>query len=409
MRYLLSAALLSFILVAAIAWTGAARLSPAMTIHMRVNDYFEKTDSLNIRLIRSVILRGTDTVPAGVQIETIESAGMEYPGVSLVYETCRIHEKRGIYGEPETKGGNNNIIVSVFNHRTGEVYYMDLEEYLVGVVFSEMPASFELEALKAQAVAARSYAVYKIMHARAHEPQHYGGAYVCTDFRHCKAHISFEAAAELHGGGNSGGNHNERFGYLWQRVRSAVEATAGEIITYNSEPAIAVFHAMSGSMTEAAENVWGTPVPYLAPVPTKESEQRALIRNYETTARFTAEEFRSVLINGGFTAELPRNPRRWLEGVEINSSGRIAHAAIYGQAVSGVRLRELFGLRSTDFTIELTESGDFIFTVRGHGHGVGMSQYGANLMAMAGRNYSEILKWYYTGIKIASAGMFLTG
>ena len=313
-----------------------------------------------------------------------------------------------------------SIIISVYNHRTGEVIYIDLEEYLVGVVFSEMPASFEIESLKAQAVAARSYTIYKMVNLREEERVLHNGAVVCTNFAHCQAHITFEEAMAIHLGDEGNDNTScaisqeklqqrmENFKYFWNRVREAVFATAGEIITYGDAPAIAVFHAMSGDMTESAKHVWNHAVPYLIAVPTMEADNRCRVRNFQTEVRLTFEEFKAILNSGGFGADLPRNPRHWIEYVSRNPAGRVGYIMIYGDVISGVQFRELFALRSTDFTLELTEDGIFVFTVRGHGHGVGMSQYGANLMAQAGKTYIEILKWYYTGVQIRSADKFLS-
>lgn len=395
MKYLLSVVFIAlmtcFIVLAA--WDGAGQLMIHNgRLRLTVSDYFERFDgigNLDLRVLRNILSPAENFRYVYVQ----DAAAPEVPqneidaAVKDVEDAC--------IAEDPIQEIQEEIIISVFNHRTGGIYYMNLEEYLVGVVFSEMPASFELDALKAQAVAARSYAVYKMLHSREEERELHRGAYVCTDFRHCKAHISLEALSERYG----------EIGHLWQRVRNAVFATAGEIIIYNGQPAIAVFHAMSGDMTESAENVWGYAMPHLTAVPTKEADNRSVLRNFETEAIFTAEEFSAVLTEGG--GQPLGNPEGWIERIAANSSERVDYAVIYGEPVSGVRLRELFGLRSTDFTIELDEY-NFIFRVRGHGHGVGMSQYGANLMALTGSDYTEILKWYYTGVNIGFADMFFS-
>jgi stage II sporulation protein D len=180
---------------------------------------------------------------------------------------------------------------------------------------------------------------------------------------------------------------------------------------------------MSGSGTESAENIWGNPVPYLVSVSSEEARSADRISNYETESRFTSENFKSILADGGFHAEFSDNSdnidnindadnaANWIERVELNSSGRVDYIVICGEKISGVRLRELFSLRSTDFTIktESAQAGDsvfFIFTVRGYGHGVGLSQVGANLMAMEGSSYADILKWYYTGVEINPVYLF---
>ena len=294
---------------------------------------------------------------------------------------------------PEKTGGE--IIISVLDCVRDEIYDINLEEYLAGVVFSEMPASFELEALKAQAVAARSYSVYKILHSGADEREYHGGADICDDARHCKAYLGKAQAAEKYGD----------IEYFWQIIKLAVSETAGEIITYKSEPAIAVFHAMSADLTESAENIWGSPVPYLTAVPSQESNNINNIRNFETEIKLSAGEFKNILAESGFNLNFAGEPEDWIENISLNSSGRVDYIIICGEKIPGVTARGVFGLRSTNFTLENTRGG-FIFTVYGYGHGVGMSQYGANLMAMDGRSYAEILKWYYTGTEIAEANLF---
>ena len=291
------------------------------------------------------------------------------------------------------------IFISVMNARTNEVSTeeYDLEEYLCGVVFSEMPSSFEVEALKAQAVAARSFCVYKMLYSTCEAKQEHCGADICNDYRHCKDYISYEEACEKYG--------EDYIKPLWEKIQSAVYATKDEIITYESEPAMAVFHAMSSKSTESAENVWGNPVPYLVSVPSEEENNKSDIKNYITESIFDADEFKNALISNNFTADFPEDINLWISNIALNSSGRVDSVNICGNIITGRKLREIFALRSTDFILEYKNQA-FIFTVRGYGHGVGLSQYGANLMALEGKNYIEILSWYYTGVKIEKTGKF---
>jgi stage II sporulation protein D len=290
--------------------------------------------------------------------------------------------------------GKTQIFISVLNAKTGEVLIVCLEEYLIGVVISEMPPSFEPEALKAQAVAARSYCVYKMLRLPDEAREKHSGADICTDFRCCKNYTSYEEAAERFGA--------ESIGYYWGKIKNAVDATKNEIITYESEPAIAVFHAIAGNRTESAENVWGNNVPYLVSVPSAEHDEgrRSEVRNYITENIFCESEFKKLLLANGFDgAGFAPDASLWLGEITRNSSGRVDSLIICGEVIAGRRLREIFSLRSTDFILEYKNSG-FVFTVTGYGHGVGMSQYGANLMARDGMDYTEILTWYYTGVEI---------
>jgi len=308
------------------------------------------------------------------------------------------HEKHIEYNEEAIE---KQIFISVLDVKTNEVSVVCLEEYLCGVVFSEMPSSFEIEALKAQAVAARSYCVYKIIFSNENAREEHRGADICNDFRHCKDYISYEEAAGKHG--------EDYISPLWEKIRCAVYETKGEIITYQSDPAIAVFHAISGKETESAENIWGNFVPYLVSVPSEEKNRQSEVRNYITESMFSPNEFRETLVLHGFNADFSKNnsdASLWISNISLNSSGRVDTVDIGSQTITGKRLREIFSLRSTDFTLEYKNQA-FIFTVTGYGHGVGMSQYGANLMALDGKDYIEILLWYYTGVKIDYAWKFL--
>jgi len=429
---LLSAACVAFVILAALIifttptaltgefWVNDGQITVSNPFNFNHDTVLGRIDNLNIHMLRSLInTSNIDTFQEENEHNVIVRDNNSE--VNAVHYNHNHNHNDGNDSDDSDYIGEywgysgENILISVFDHRTGEVISMDLEKYLVGVVFSEMPASFEPEALKAQAVAARSYTIYKMVNLREEERARHSGAIVCTDFTHCQAYLTFDEAAARYIGDDVNMNISESerearmesFKYFWHRVEEAVLATAGEIITYNDAPAIAVFHAMSGSMTESADHVWNHAVPYLIAVPTPEADNQDRLRNFQTEARFSFEEFRAVLNDAGIGMDLPRNPRHWIERVSRNPAGRVGYIAIYGEVISGVRLRELFALRSTDFTLELTEDGNFVFTVRGHGHGVGMSQYGANLMAVAGKSYAEILKWYYSGIEIRHADDFL--
>ncbi|MCL2095806.1 MAG: stage II sporulation protein D [Oscillospiraceae bacterium] len=305
----------------------------------------------------------------------------------------------GFITETEEETEEKEIFISVMDAKTGGVNVFELEEYLRGVVFSEMPSSFEREALKAQAVAARSYCVYKIIFSTESSREEHNGADICNDFRHCKDYISYEDAEKIRG--------EENIAPLWEKVSDAVFETKGEIITYLSEPAIAVFHAISGKETESAENIWGNYIPYLVSVDSEEQNNIEEIRNYATESMFSADEFKERLTSNGFDAGFSGDAAFWIDssGIVLNSSGRVDRVKICGEEITGRKLREIFSLRSTDFVLEYKNRA-FIFTVRGYGHGVGMSQYGANLMALDGRDYRDILTWYYTGVKIDTAYKF---
>ena len=278
------------------------------------------------------------------------------------------------------------------NSSTGEikVYFadknstesMEIEEYLCGVVAAEMPASFEKEALKAQAVAARSYALYRKENPTSEHPE----AAVCTDFSHCKAYKTEE---ELK---NSWGDKSLEYS---KKIEDAVYETAGEIIAYNGEVAMAVFHSQAGSgRTENSKDVWGGDVPYLISV---ESHGENEAPNFYSTAVFPFEEFKEKLLSKDKEAVI--NSSKDIGVPSVSEGGSVKSIKIGGREFTGRDIRSLFGLRSSCFKIKADES-TVTFEVTGYGHGVGMSQYGANTMAKEGYTYIQILTHYYTGTKI---------
>lgn len=281
--------------------------------------------------------------------------------------------------------------VKVLMSDTGEVEEIPVFDYICGVLAAEMPATYELEALKAQAVAAFSYTVYRMEGELARPgliPEH-KGAYVCTDYRHCKGYLSEADALKKWG--------KEWFDAHWGKLESAVSAVENAVLTYNGMPINAVFHSISPGMTECAVDVWGADVPYLVSV---ESRQDQNAPDYQTTRSFTDTQFAEILRGAKSGVSLTGDPSGWLGETELTQAGGVKQYTIGGVVFKGAELRELFGLRSANFTLAY-DNGTFVFTVKGYGHGVGMSQYGANELAKEGKTWQEILRWYYTGVEIS--------
>ena len=272
--------------------------------------------------------------------------------------------------------------IKVYFHQEGKVKTMNTEDYLCGVVAGEMPASFETEALKAQAVAARSYTYYKAENPSTDHPE----ATVCTDFNHCKA---YKTEAELK---QMWGEDNDKY---TEKIRNAVYDTKGEVITYDGEVALAVFHSQSGGgKTENSADVWGGDVPYLISV---ESHGEESAPNFYSEACFSFEEFKNSLLS--VEPEAVINSSSDIGIPEVSEGGSVKRITIGGKEFSGKDIRSLFKLRSSCFKIKADENY-VTFEVTGYGHGVGMSQYGANTMAKEGYGYIDILKHYYSGVEI---------
>lgn len=265
----------------------------------------------------------------------------------------------------------------------GAVAELTMADYIWSVTAAEMPASFEPEALKAQAVTARTYTAWKMMAGEAKHPE----ADVCTDINCCQAYISREQAAA---------NWGADAEFYTEKIRAAVAETDGLIMTYGGEPIQAVFFSSADGSTEDAVAVWGNSVPYLVGVDSPEGEN---VPNYHTQVSFTAQEFRDIFLQSCPGADLSGSPTDWFQNRVLTASGRVASLDVGGVTVKGTALRTMLGLRSTSFTVE-TGADSVTFSVTGYGHGVGMSQYGANALAGQGKNFREILTWYYTGIEI---------
>ncbi|MBQ3021732.1 MAG: stage II sporulation protein D [Clostridia bacterium] len=273
--------------------------------------------------------------------------------------------------------------ISVYFKDEGKTRSMDIEEYLCGVVAAEMPAEFETEALKAQAVAARSYAFYRQENP---SPEHPDAA-VCTDFAHCKAYKTQEEQASL---------WKEKREEYSKKISDAVYDTAGEIITYNGDVAMAVFHSQAGSgRTENSKDVWGGDVPYLISV---ESHGEESAPNFYSTQSVSFGEFREKLAS--VKPNIKIETFADIAAPTLSEGGSVKSIIIGGEEFSGKEIRSIFALRSSCFKI-IADNEKVTFEVTGYGHGVGMSQYGANTMAKEGYSYIDILTHYYTGTKIS--------
>lgn len=245
---------------------------------------------------------------------------------------------------------------------------MELDTYLTGVLLAEMPAAFHEEALKAQAVAARTYTWKAYITGGKH-----GDGSVCTDAACCQAYM--DEASYLSCGGTEA---------AIEKMRSAVEATSDFVLTYEGELIEATYFSSSGGSTEEAAAVWGADYPYLQAVSSPEEV-------FTDSVTYTVEEFRKRI-----GKDLPGDPETWFHSVNYTEGGGVASMEICGEGYTGVELRTLLGLRSTAFQIQ-TDDQSVIFTTKGYGHRVGMSQYGANTMAEAGMCYQKILQHYYPG------------
>ena len=267
-----------------------------------------------------------------------------------------------------------------------ETVVMDIEKYLVGVVAGEMPVTFEEEALKAHAAAARTYTLYKLWV----EPSDNHDADVCTDPGCCKAYSDETMLREKWG---------DEFEANIAKIEMAVWETQGMYMVYDGEPVLAVFHSSSSGATENSGNVWNRDVPYLVSVLSPEGSDE--VTNYITTTEVSYDEFKNTVLENYPEADFSSSEQDWVTDIVYSESGRINSAVIGGVEIPGTEIRSMFSLRSTAVSVAMGAKG-VVFTVTGYGHGVGMSQYGANCLAKEGKTWQEILRWYYSGVDFAS-------
>lgn len=268
--------------------------------------------------------------------------------------------------------------VNVFRTKTEQVEEVPLEEYVVHVVASEMPADFELEALKAQALAARTYVVKFLVQGVNDIP---GGADVTDTVEH-QVYKNDSELRELWGSD-----------YHWKidKITQAVYETQGQIITYENEPITPAFFSTSNGYTENSENYWPNELPYLRIVESPWDEEISpKFFNQKTFTKAQLEELLAVPINESEKFHLTRTESQRVETMKVGE-----------KSFTGREIRTLLDLPSNDFTI--TKKNDhYVFTTKGYGHGIGMSQYGANGMAMEGKTFKEIIEYYYKGAEVHS-------
>ena len=271
----------------------------------------------------------------------------------------------------------------ILDRSTGKVQTVPVQVYVTGALCSEMPATFHKEALKAQAVSAHTWALYCQKQARQNgQPYDFS-----ADPSRWQGYVTEQQARERFG---------SYFDEYWGRVSQAAQSVDGQILVDSrGQPIVAAYHAISAGKTEPAQNVWGNELPCLTAV---DSAGDRHAPGYEKTTAIPIEQLRQKLEQKLEQQDirLSDDPAQWLAVLERSDSGYVTRMQVGESQQSGLWLRELLGLRSSDFDWEI-QDGNFVFITRGYGHGVGLSQYGADYLARQGKSYREILAHYYTG------------
>ena len=285
--------------------------------------------------------------------------------------------------EPAEQG--ENVTVPVFRSQLNTIEEVALEEYVMGVVASEMPAEFEMEALKAQALTARTYIIKQLM-----KPGDIGipdGAVVTDTVMH-QVYKSKEELKEA---------WQKDFEWKYTRIQEAVMQTKGQVLTYDGQPITAAFFSTSNGYTENSEDYWQNPFPYLRSV---ESPWDETSPRYVAQLKMSVQEFQQKL-----GVQLPGDGSIG-KIVNRTDGNRVATVNIGGKELTGREIREKLELNSTDFRWQ-RQGNEIVIQTKGWGHGVGMSQYGANGMAKEGRTYQDIVQHYYQGVSVAAVDSFI--
>lgn len=281
--------------------------------------------------------------------------------------------------EQQSLKSSSGRTINVYNHKTGKTQTMDMEDYIYHVVAGEMPAGYDAEALKAQAVAARTYLIRKLADGSGDKQ----GADICTNSAHCQAFLSDEQLKK-----NWGENYNE----YSSKLRKAVLATSAQILTYDGKAIEAFYHASSGGQTEDAKNVYSKSQPYLKSVSSSGDKD-------EHTVSFTLEQFAKLLGDAAPSSGITADNADSVKVISRYESGRVENVKVGSATLSGKEFRKALSLRSAIFSLSFS-GGRVYITTKGYGHGVGMSQMGADYLAKEGKTYEEILSHYYSNASL---------
>ena len=293
-------------------------------------------------------------------------------------------EELQIAANADENAQESEPVVNVMATASGNIITTSEREYLIGCVACEMPPSYDIEALKAQAVAAYT----NLVRLKQSPDASLNGADISDSPSKHQGYYTDEQIREKYG---------DKYEKYYEKIAEAVDAVYGEIITYDGQPIVAAYCAVAPGRTESAEVIWQSEVPYLQSVV---SSGDKLAPDYSSTVVYTTEQLKEALSQNSEIV-LSENPAEWIGDINLseNKTGVVKTIVIGSKALKGNEARRLLKLRSPAFSVTYAD-GSFTFSVEGYGHCVGMSQYGADYMAKSGSSYKDILKHYYKGIKI---------
>ncbi len=316
-----------------------------------------------------------------------EDKPLPAPDSSLPSDNSSSNIPAGNPSVESTPPTDTTAVFRVLDSNTNQVVTLSERDFLIGTLAAEMYPSYHIEALKAQAVAAYTYYSYQRTAARAEKDDPAVADF--SDVPSTFPEVYSKEGLQKRWGAN--------FDTYYQKICEAVDAVFGKRILYDGKPIMAAYHALSFDTTEKASVVWGTDYPYLQPVPCSGDK---LSPSYESVVTFTAAEFAGKLSSD--SRKLEGDPAGWIDdNIQRSEAGTVTSITIGGEAMTGRELRQLLELRSACFTVSYASDTGFTFRVQGYGHGVGLSQYGADYLARQGADWQEILHYYYTNVTIS--------
>ncbi|MGL6105548.1 stage II sporulation protein D [Romboutsia sp.] len=334
-------------------------------------------------VLASIVL-GAAAIP--IMISVVSYKGIDIPNKIQTNITHNIKDnvKKEINYDTVDK---KDPVIKVYNTKLQKIQSISIEDYLCGVVAGEMPSDFEIEALKAQAVAARTFVIYREEQPASSKDK---GAAVCTDYKHCQEYKSYEELKKIKG--------EEWMKTFYPKVKQAVSETKGQIITYNDKPILTLYFSTSAGKTENSEEVFSANYPYLKSVDSPYDKNYS--PRYTSNLIISNKDFTNILKKNYSDIQITEsNLSSQIKILKRSEGGSVEDIKLGNKQIAGTNVRSLLKLNSANFEIKFNDNY-LEFIVKGYGHGVGMSQWGAQGMAIDGNKYYEILEHYYTGTKI---------
>ncbi len=353
-----------------------------MVIKMKKNIYLAICVAISMTVLPLCMYNSTADAKDKTQFSSISSSEMQTDVESE--SESESETESTLTTEKDSSEEGSDEMICIYLSDENKTLTLSLRDYIIGVVAAEMPAAYESEALKAQAAASITLARRKINTVT--DSSELDGAVITTNSKKDQGYMSVDKMRERWG---------DEFDTYYKKIASAVDEVYSYQIEYEGEPIIAAFHAISTGKTECAENVWAEKKEYLVSV---ESEGDKLCATYESTLSLSGEKLEKYLNEAtGFKSKGKES--EWIGECEYTEAGTLVSVEICKESFTGAELREILSLRSAAMEIEYTD-GEFVFTVKGYGHGVGLSQYGADYYARQGLSWQEIIEHYYPGTQI---------